>query len=121
MATLDRTKNHPLLDKEVEIEIGSDNPTVRCESCGATGKTHTMYGFLISMGVAGHPDIPGFSCGASQGENAHNHWTCCNEACFTDVLLTCGREHFHKPVEQVKTKIAEAVANGTYTHLSRMK
>jgi hypothetical protein len=95
-------KLHPLPQKNNDevLELGADNPTVFCESCGITGKTHTMYGFLISMGVTGHPYVPGFCCGASQGENAHNHWSCANEQCFIDVLVACAREHKHDVIQQ---------------------
>ena len=94
---------HPLPKKAEEPAIvGDDNPTVYCEACGTQGKTHTMYGFLISMGVAGHPLLPGFSCGASQGEKAHNHWSCAKLDCFQAVLCACASEHLHHYIEKAK-------------------
>jgi hypothetical protein len=100
MAKLIELKNHPLLPAQEPEELGADNPLVQCESCGAVDKTHRMYGFLISMGVAAHPLIPGFTCGANQGEGAYNHWTCPQETCFVDVLVACALEHIHGPVQK---------------------
>jgi hypothetical protein len=95
---------HPLPEKR-EPDLGQDNPTVYCEQCGATGKTHTMYGFLISFGVTGHPFVPGFTCGASQGERAHNHWSCPTEECFVQVLSACAREHLHPTAQERKEQM----------------
>lgn len=95
---------HPLPINKSDIELGSDNPIVVCENCGAQDKTHNMYGFLISLGVAGHPLIGGFTCGATQGEKAHNHWSCPNERCFVNVLTACAREHLH-PMAQSKREV----------------